>query len=79
MSRHRNSGTNRNARHNRHTNFQIALPDGTVEDLYRICDEKDNPLFLFLEGVQDPHNLGACLRSADGAGVDAIIIPEKAQ
>ncbi len=32
-------------------------------------------LFLILDGVQDPHNLGACMRSADGAGVDAVIIP----
>lgn len=34
------------------------------------------PLLLILDGVQDPHNLGACLRSADGAGVDAVIVPE---
>lgn len=33
------------------------------------------PFLLILDGVQDPHNLGACLRSADGAGVDAIIAP----
>ena len=33
-------------------------------------------LFLVLDGVQDPHNLGACLRSADAAGVDAVIIPK---
>ncbi|MEJ2610368.1 MAG: TrmH family RNA methyltransferase, partial [Candidatus Thiodiazotropha sp.] len=33
------------------------------------------PLLLILDGVQDPHNLGACLRSADGAGVNAVIIP----
>jgi 23S rRNA (guanosine2251-2'-O)-methyltransferase len=33
------------------------------------------PLLLVLDGVQDPHNLGACLRTADGAGVDAVIVP----
>ena len=32
-------------------------------------------LFLVLDGIQDPHNLGACLRTADAAGVDAVIIP----
>ena len=33
------------------------------------------PLLLILDGVQDPHNLGACLRSADAAGVHAVIAP----
>jgi 23S rRNA (guanosine2251-2'-O)-methyltransferase len=33
------------------------------------------PLLLLLDGVQDPHNLGACMRTADAAGVDAIIVP----
>lgn len=32
-------------------------------------------LLLVLDGVQDPHNLGACLRSADACGVDAVLIP----
>ena len=36
----------------------------------------DKPLMLLmLDGVQDPHNLGACLRSADAAGVDAVVVP----
>ena len=34
------------------------------------------PLLLILDGVQDPHNLGACLRSADAAGVHAVIAPK---
>lgn len=33
------------------------------------------PLVLILDEVQDPHNLGACLRTADAAGVDAVVIP----
>ncbi len=39
---------------------------------------RDEPelLLLFLDGVQDPHNLGACLRTADAAGAHALIIPK---
>jgi len=33
------------------------------------------PFLLILDGVQDPHNLGACLRSAEGAGVQAVVVP----
>ncbi|MFV0681050.1 23S rRNA (guanosine(2251)-2'-O)-methyltransferase RlmB [Ottowia sp.] len=36
----------------------------------------DPPLLLVLDGVTDPHNLGACLRVADGAGVHAVIAPK---
>ncbi len=34
------------------------------------------PLLLILDGIQDPHNLGACLRTADAAGVHAVIAPK---
>ena len=33
--------------------------------------------FLALDGVEDPHNLGALLRTADGAGVDGVVLPER--
>lgn len=36
-----------------------------------------NRFFLALDGVEDPHNLGALLRSADGAGIDGILLPER--
>ena len=36
----------------------------------------DRPLLLVLDGITDPHNLGACLRVADGAGAHAVIAPK---
>lgn len=42
----------------------------------RLLDSNSLPLlFLILDGIQDPHNLGACMRTSDAAGVDAIIVP----
>jgi 23S rRNA (guanosine2251-2'-O)-methyltransferase len=45
-----------------------------IEDVLEGIDEP--PLLLVLDGVQDPHNLGACLRVADGAGAHAVIAPK---
>lgn len=42
----------------------------------RATGEGSQPLLLVLDGVTDPHNLGACLRTADGAGVIAVVIPK---
>lgn len=49
----------------------------TEDDLPYILDKLTSPAFLLiLDGIQDPHNLGACLRSADAAGVHAVIAPK---
>ncbi len=45
--------------------------------LYELLDTLEcPPLLLVLDQITDPHNLGACLRTADGAGVDAVILPK---
>ena len=49
----------------------------TEKLLLRNLKELDHPaLVLVLDGVTDPHNLGACLRSADAAGVDVVVAPK---
>ncbi len=47
--------------------------EGGLESLVAGLDHE--ALILVLDGVQDPHNLGACLRTSDGAGVDAVVVP----
>lgn len=49
---------------------------GNENDLSALLDEHTEPLLLILDGIQDPHNLGACLRTADAAGVTAVIAPK---
>ena len=51
---------------------QKQLGDAELSDL---LDKTQVPFLLILDNVTDPHNLGACLRNADGAGVNAIITP----
>ncbi len=48
-----------------------------VEDLLRRESRFGKRFFLALDGVEDPHNLGALLRSADGAGVDGVVLPDR--
>ncbi|MPV86395.1 23S rRNA (guanosine(2251)-2'-O)-methyltransferase RlmB [Ostreibacterium oceani] len=68
--------------------LDLMLPgikhQGVIAELHRmdstvsIADiaQTNDPLFLILDGIQDPHNLGACLRSAAAAQVDAVILPK---
>jgi 23S rRNA (guanosine2251-2'-O)-methyltransferase len=52
-----------------------AVPLAEEDLLVRLGAGARPPLVLVLDGVQDPHNLGACLRTADAAGADAVVVP----
>jgi 23S rRNA (guanosine2251-2'-O)-methyltransferase len=52
------------------------LPPWREEELLAAVAAARDPLVLALDGVQDPHNLGACLRTADACGVLAVVVPK---
>ena len=52
------------------------MPPWTEDDLINALQTATNPLILVLDGVQDPHNLGACLRTADACGALAVVVPK---
>jgi len=58
----------------------IAQPLSLATDVFSLLRDLDSkgeqPLLLILDGITDPHNLGACLRTADAAGVHAVIAPK---
>ena len=54
-----------------------AYEYGTIEDLFKRAEEKDeDPFFILLDGIEDPHNLGAIIRTANLAGAHGVIIPK---
>ncbi|HZK23631.1 MAG TPA: 23S rRNA (guanosine(2251)-2'-O)-methyltransferase RlmB [Atopostipes sp.] len=50
----------------------------TIDELFEVAEARDErPFFVMLDGIEDPHNLGSILRTADTTGVHGVIIPER--
>jgi len=66
-----------NANHQGVVALSKDMPAGNEKTLKQLLEDLTVPAFLLiLDGVQDPHNLGACLRTADAAGAHAVIAPK---
>ena len=58
--------------------YAAAYEYAEVGDILKIAEEKGEPPFLFLlDGIEDPHNLGAIIRTANLAGAHGVIIPKR--
>ena len=58
--------------------YAAAYEYAEVEDILKFAEEKGEPPFLFLlDGIEDPHNLGAIIRTANLAGAHGVIIPKR--
>lgn len=76
MRRRGREGEARENKHARGDRYGKSAMAGAEEDLYAMLAKQQSPLLLILDCVQDPHNLGAILRTADGAGVSAVVAPK---
>ena len=75
MRRRGREGEARDNKHARGGRPGRSVKSRPEEDIYELIQGKDSPLLLILDCVQDPHNLGAILRTADGAGVTVVVAP----
>jgi len=60
----------------KHVDYTTTAIARTEDELYALLEKIADPLLLVLDRIQDPHNLGACLRTADAAGVHAVVAPK---
>ncbi len=55
-----------------------AFKYSSIDDILKLAEDKnENPFIIILDGIEDPHNLGAIIRTSECAGVHGVIIPER--
>ena len=55
-----------------------AFAYSTIDDMFALAEKKgEAPFFFLLDGIEDPHNLGAIIRTAEAAGAHGVIIPKR--
>lgn len=55
-----------------------ALSYGEIEDMFALAEKRgEDPFFFLLDGIEDPHNLGAIIRTANLAGAHGVILPRR--
>jgi len=60
-----------------HQGIVADVAERKMSSFEEIVTSADNPFFVLVDGVEDPHNLGAIIRTAEGAGVNGIFIPQR--
>jgi len=67
--------------HNNHQGiaaFAAIKEYSTIEDIFAVAEERDEPPFIIIcDEIEDPHNLGAIIRTAEAAGAHGVIIPKR--
>ena len=78
VSRERLIQMSQEGRHQGVIAHAAAYEYAEVEDILKAAEEKGEPPFIFLlDGIEDPHNLGAIIRTANLAGANGVIIPKR--
>jgi len=78
VEKERLSQLSETGRHQGVVAFAAAYEYSEVEDMLRLAEEKgEDPFILLLDNIEDPHNLGAIIRTANLAGAHGVIIPKR--
>lgn len=59
-----------------HQGFVLEIDNYEYQNIEECIDKSKKQCFILLDGLEDPHNLGAIMRTADACGIDAIILPK---